>query len=112
DDEVAWSVVQLARSLGRVAAPVLDRGARSAPYVSIRRGPGSQSLEIVDVEPTTEVALMRCISVEHPSHTYLTGGFVPTHNSVMAQSFIYGAIIRGFDTYIIDPVKGGADFTF
>lgn len=42
----------------------------------------------------------------------LLAGMTGAGKSVMAQAFIYGAIIRGFECYVVDPVKGGADFNF
>lgn len=59
-----------------------------------------------------EPAPMRCIAVAHPEHLYLTDGFVPTHNSVALQNFIYGALIRNWDLYVVDPSKGAVDFNF
>lgn len=32
--------------------------------------------------------------------------------SVLLQSLIYGALVRGYEIYIADPTKGGADFQF
>jgi hypothetical protein len=55
---------------------------------------------------------MRCIKVDHPEHLYLTGGFIPTHNSVSLQVFLYPAAVQGCEIYVVDPTKGGADFGF
>lgn len=49
---------------------------------------------------------------DHPEHLYLTDAFVPAHNSVLAQGIVYGALVRGPHVFIIDAVKGGADFKF
>jgi len=61
---------------------------------------------------TGDVVPMRCISIDHPEHLYLSDGFVPTHNSVTAQALLYGAAIKGSEIYVIDPSKGAADFKF
>jgi hypothetical protein len=42
----------------------------------------------------------------------LLAGTTGSGKSVMAQSFVYGAVVRGWQVYVIDPVKGGADFVF
>lgn len=42
----------------------------------------------------------------------LVAGLTGSGKSVMAQGIIYGALVRGWQLYIIDPVKGGADFAF
>lgn len=42
----------------------------------------------------------------------LIAGTTGSGKSVLAQAFLYGAIIRGWDVYVIDPVKSGADFVF
>ena len=94
----------------RTSKPVFRLSAKAGRLPS-ELGPTSEWLYIADVivaDPTE----MRCISVDHPEHLYLTDGFVPTHNSVLAQVFVYGALVHNFETYIIDPVKGGADFVF
>jgi hypothetical protein len=52
----------------------------------------------------------RCLKVAHPDHLYLTAGFIPTHNSILLQSIISGALARGWELVIVDAVKGGVDF--
>lgn len=42
----------------------------------------------------------------------LVAGKTGAGKSVLAQSFVYGALVRRWDVYIVDPVKGGADFVF
>lgn len=42
----------------------------------------------------------------------LIAGMTGAGKSVLAQAFLYGAVIRGWDCYLVDPVKGGADFIF
>ena len=74
--------------------------------------PMLRALVVTKVERTDEHVPMRCLFVDHPDHLYLTEDFVPTHNSVMAQAFLYGSLVRGHDVYIVDPSKGGADFHF
>lgn len=42
----------------------------------------------------------------------LLAGVTGAGKSVLAQAFLYGALVHGADLYVIDPVKGGADFMF
>ena len=49
---------------------------------------------ITDIEVGKDVP-MRCIAVDHPDHIYLTEHFIPTHNSVLGQSFLYGFVAKG-----------------
>lgn len=49
-------------------------------------------------------------SVNNPH--ILLAGMTGAGKSVMAQAFLYGALVRGAILYVIDPVKGGADFQF
>jgi len=44
-------------------------------------------------------------------HVLLAGGS-GSGKSVALQAFIMGALVRGAQVYVIDPVKGGADFGF
>lgn len=67
---------------------------------------------VVEVRRTERVVPMRCLSVDSPDHTYLTGGYIPTHNSALGQAVLYGAVASGCDLYVIDPTKGAADFNF
>ncbi|MHA3724241.1 LAGLIDADG family homing endonuclease [Leucobacter sp. HY1910] len=54
----------------------------------------------------------RCLRIDSPSHVYLTDGFVPTHNSAAIQAILTPAAIRGWELWILDSVKGAADFKF
>jgi hypothetical protein len=89
-----------------------SRAGKRALEAAVRQGSRHAVLRIRSVTQTNEVVPMRCIVVDHPRHQYLTDGFVPTHNSVMARAFLYGAAIKGHEVYIVDPVKAGADFEF
>ncbi|HEX9089769.1 MAG TPA: HAD domain-containing protein, partial [Arthrobacter sp.] len=89
-------IFRLPRKLERI--PTELRGTQSWNYIT--------DITVTDPEP------MRCLKVEHPEHLYLTHGFIPTHNSVLLQSLAYGALVRGYELYIADPTKGGADFRF
>jgi hypothetical protein len=42
----------------------------------------------------------------------LLAGVTGAGKSVLAQAFLYGALVHGAQLYVIDPVKGGADFMF
>ena len=66
---------------------------------------------VVDIRVRGEEP-MRCISIADAEHMYLTDQFIPTHNSVLAQAFVYGFATKGAEIYIIDPMKGAADFKF
>lgn len=89
-------VFRLPRKLAKV--PTVLRQTQQWNYV--------EAITVSDPEP------MRCIKVDHPEHLFLVEGFIPTHNSVVLQSVIYGALIRGWDMFIADPTKGAADFKF
>ncbi len=60
----------------------------------------------------TEPVAQRCIRVAEPHHTYLTDGFVPTHNSAVLQNLLTVSLIRGYDVYAADPTKLAADFGY
>ena len=42
----------------------------------------------------------------------LLAGTTGSGKSVLAQNFLYGAALKNAEIYVIDPVKGGADFAF
>ncbi|WP_248581562.1 FtsK/SpoIIIE domain-containing protein [Nocardioides sp. InS609-2] len=42
----------------------------------------------------------------------LLAGVTGAGKSVLAQAYLYGFAVKGADVYVIDPVKGGADFQF
>lgn len=46
-------------------------------------------LSIKEIRETDRVVPMQCISVDHPTHTYLTTGFVVTHNTLLF-GILYG----------------------
>lgn len=75
-------------------------------------GHSARGARITSVDAGGAPVPMRCLMVNSADHTYLSGRFVPTHNSVLAQAFIYGFAVGCAELYIIDPMKGGADFKF
>lgn len=105
--DTAGSVVELIRSLGIKVVVVHDEPAAEAggarwtvhfePNVAVSargwrnaRLPAEltehQSHLFVDAVTAVGVEPVRCISVAHPEHLYLTDGFVPTHNSQITRS--------------------------
>ncbi|HEY5115173.1 MAG TPA: FtsK/SpoIIIE domain-containing protein, partial [Nakamurella sp.] len=42
----------------------------------------------------------------------LLAGLTGAGKSCLAQGLVYGALIRGWQVYLVDPVKGGADYHF
>ena len=42
----------------------------------------------------------------------LIAGLTGAGKSVLAQAVLYGALVRGWQCYVVDSVKGGADFAF
>jgi hypothetical protein len=64
---------------------------------------------IRSIEILPDVVPMRCIGVESQDHCYLAKGYIPTHNSVLTRTLIYGSLINGDQVYIIDPMKRATD---
>ncbi len=113
---LAHDVLELVRSLGIKAHISNDDEYRITFHPPHGLEQGSQStrpadhlLYVTDVRQAGR-EMMRCISVAHPDHQYLTDGFVPTHNSVTVQSVIYSAKARGFDLGVITTVDKATDF--
>lgn len=55
---------------------------------------------------------VRCLRVNHPEHTYLTGEFIPTHNTVAINALIAGALARGWELCLGDVPHKALDFTW
>ena len=113
DKVLAHDVLMLVRSLG-YKATIKERSTASgrtgyrvcftaynedAPFTLERknrnlparpdRAPRSLTNAIVSIEPTGMAEPMRCIGVDHPTHTYLAGeAFTPTHNSELAAGIL------------------------
>lgn len=69
----------------------------------------NQWLYIESIEPA-EPEPMRCITVDSEDSTYLMGGYVPTHNTMMMQWEAYQADKLRYPQVIIDP-KRDSDLT-
>lgn len=85
---------------------------RKAERLPAETGRTEGRVYVRSVEPTGRVETMRCLRVTGEKHTYLTGEFTPTHNSVTMRTILFGALLNGFDVVVIDPTKGGLDFAF
>ncbi|WP_297741193.1 FtsK/SpoIIIE domain-containing protein [uncultured Tessaracoccus sp.] len=99
-EEAAERATWLVRSQGRKAKRTGKR---------VRRMQEEQ-LYIVDAYPTGMVTPMRCVLVDNPRHTYLTEGFVPTHNTILLLTWVTQALMRGHEVIVVDPTKAGLDF--
>lgn len=99
-DTLAASIAELARTLGLSA---INEG--DAVVVSL----DAKNTGIVAVEPAG-TGQARCLRVEHPSGMYLSGAFIPTHNSVTINALIAGALSRKVELVIIDLPHKAVDF--
>lgn len=72
--------------------------------------PTQSRLYIENVVATGRTVPMRCLVLDDPEHLYLTGDFVPTHNSVWINSVVYSALARGWQLVILDVRQKMADF--
>ena len=107
-DRLAYRIL---RSLmGSLSAPMreLDQHYLMA-HLPADRAPTLRARTIVAVDSLDDTVPMRCISVDSQEHCYLTTGYVPTHNSVLTRTLIYGSLMRGDEVYIIDPIKQAVD---
>lgn len=77
----------------------------------LREGDTLVGGEVVSaVRATGDRALMRCLLVEDPRHTYVTTDGITTHNTVAINAAIYGALVRGMELAIIDVPAKKVDF--
>lgn len=110
------SVVELVRSLGLTTTEVSGGAERSVVFrVGDDEEPDSGPDEvggwhhIVGVT-VTDPEPMRCLHVDDPEHLYLTDGFIPTHNSVVINDFIAGALARSAELVVVDLPSKSVDF--
>lgn len=68
-------------------------------------------LYITDIQPAG-YGEGRCIEVDAPDGMHLVGDSIPTHNSASMQMLMTGALMRGAEMFVGDPMKGAADFKF
>src|SRR5699024_4666891 len=66
-------------------------------------------LYVRDIRPAGRKKV-RCLRLATREAMYLTGGFVPTHNSVLINGFIYAALTSGHQISVIDVPHKKADF--
>lgn len=122
------STQQVSAALSKLSA------ATNHTFVELRPGPNAQTVRLlasvdnplpervafdfdaVDASPFIPFATGvegTAIEFDHTESPHvLLAGTTGSGKSVMAQSFLYGALVRGWQCYVIDPVKGGADFVF
>ncbi len=96
---------------GSLSIRILDDPDNNYTYFHRHTGVGGGLLfhTVISVDEETETVPMRCLGVDSEDHCYLAKGFVPTHNSVLTRTIIYGSLINGDQVYIIDPMKRATD---
>lgn len=53
---------------------------------------------------------VRCISVDHPEHIYLTGDKIPTHNTVTITAILADRIANGAHLVVLDTADKSIDY--
>jgi hypothetical protein len=96
---------------GSLSIRILDDPDNGYTYFHRHVGVGGGLLfhTVIAIEEETETVAMRCLGVDSEDHCYLAKGFIPTHNSVLTRTLIYGSLINGDRVYIIDPMKRATD---
>ena len=64
---------------------------------------------VVDIE-VLPPQKMRCVKIDHPSHEFLVGNFIPTHNSVFINDWITGVLAIGAQLVVVDLPSKAVDF--
>jgi len=82
---------------------------RKAARIPTQTRETTQWLYVTDIKPAGRHKV-RCLRVGTRESMYLTAGFVPTHNSVSINGFIYGALAAGHELAVIDVPHKKADF--
>lgn len=117
-DASVRSVVELARSLGMLALQS-KRAPLTAEIVTSENllGPGKRS-SLPDTSRWNSIRRVEyvgettgcCISVDDPTHTYLTGEYLVTHNTVTINGIIFGKLANHGQVVIIDTPDKSVDF--
>lgn len=94
--EAVWADGRL-RCRPAAGEPLTRRPAHTA---GVRPHRGRRLVRIAPVGGTTP---MRCIAVAAPDRLYITGGFMPTHNTWMCQSLATQAALDGRAVVFINP---------
>lgn len=102
---LADSLVELARSLGFYAR-LRDIGGEFEVTVAPSRN-WPLTIKAITEAGTEDV---RCITVDAPDSTFLCAGYVPTHNTVTINKYVYTWLSRGADVAIIDTPDKAVDF--
>lgn len=67
---------------------LIDKFKDTALYVKTPDVPGARNLpeyrEIISIEYIHD-DICQCIMIDHPDHTYISDGFIPTHNTTIAR---------------------------
>lgn len=102
---LAHSVIDLARSLGYYAR-MRELGNGFEVIVAPTR---TWPLTIKSIE-NAGTEDVRCITVDADDSTFLCAGYVPTHNTVTINSYVYHWLNRGAQMAIIDTPDKSVDF--
>ena len=114
DDRNVGALVELARSLGMFAW-IHDGGvgiATRAPLLPVAQSnpPGGVTYNLIVAVEYLGDTVGCCIEVDHPTHTYLTEEFIPTHNTVTINNILASQIAAGAKVVIIDTPDKSVDF--
>lgn len=108
------TVAELARSLGMMARLEKNQVHVLTVHDLHSTNPGRRQERPLrnPIVSATYVGKMagKCIEVEDPSHTYLTAGFIVTHNTVFLNSLVASQLASKAELVIVDTPEKSADF--